>query len=92
MHWVFLAACGLSLVVVSGGYSLFRSIGCVSFSSCDSPALIALRSEESSHTRGQSMSPALGGAFFILLCLQGSPLILDYCLLFNLGGEKSKQS
>ena len=34
----------------------------------------------------------IGRCILYLLCLRGSPLILDYCLLFNLGGEKSKQS
>ena len=27
LHWVFVAACGLSLVAVSGGYSLLRCVG-----------------------------------------------------------------
>ena len=53
LHWVFVAACGLSLVAVSGGYSslrytgfslrwllLLRSMGsrCAGFSSCGSRA------------------------------------------------------
>ena len=54
LHWVFVAAWGLSLVAVSGGYSLLRCVGlslwwllllqrsgsrCVGFSSCGSWAL-----------------------------------------------------
>ena len=27
LHWVFIAACGLSLVAVSGGYSLLQCVG-----------------------------------------------------------------
>ena len=27
LHWVFMAACGLSLVAASGGYSLLRCAG-----------------------------------------------------------------
>ena len=40
LRWVFLAACGLSLVVVSGGYSSLRSAGsrCTGFSSCGTRA------------------------------------------------------
>ena len=36
LHWVFAAVCGLSLVAVSGGYSLLRCTGSrhVGFSSC----------------------------------------------------------
>ena len=35
-HWVFVAACGLSLVAVSGGYS---SLQCIGFSCCGARAL-----------------------------------------------------
>ena len=53
LHWVFVAACGLSLVVASGGYSLLRCAGfslrwllllwgtgsrCMGFSSCGTRA------------------------------------------------------
>ena len=41
LHWVFIAACGLSLVAVSGGYSLLsaRASHCSGFSCCGAWAL-----------------------------------------------------
>ena len=42
LRWVFIAACGLSLVVASGGYSSLRCVGvshCSGFSCCRAWAL-----------------------------------------------------
>ena len=39
LHWVFIAACGLSLVAASGGYSLLRASHCGGFSCCGARAL-----------------------------------------------------
>ena len=75
LHWVFIAARGLSLVAASRGYSalwcagfllrwllLSRSTGfrCVGFSSCGTWGLVTLRHVESSRTRARTRVPCIG--------------------------------
>ena len=75
-HWVFVAAHGLSLVVVSGGYSLLQCAGfslqwllllwrtgsrCTGFSSCGTRAsVVAPRHVGSSWTRARTRVPCIG--------------------------------
>ena len=78
LHWVFIAAHGLSLVAVSGAYSLLRCAGfslrwllllrsmgfrCVGFSSCGTWGLVALRHVGSSRTRAGAHVACIGRWF-----------------------------
>ena len=54
LHWVFVAVCGLSLVVASRGYSLFgaQDSHCSGFSCCGAWALGAWASVVAAHGLG----------------------------------------
>ena len=67
LRWVFVDACGLSLVVASGGFSLWwllllRSTGSrrAGFSSCGTTGLVAPRHVGSSRTRARTCVPCIG--------------------------------
>ena len=91
MHWVFIAAHELSLIV---GTSL-----CCGAQALGVRVLVVVTHRLTCSEacgifpyQGSILLPCIGRWILYLLCLWGSPLILDYCVSFNLGGEKSKQS
>ena len=92
LHWVFVAAGRLSLVVASGGYPLVAIhrlliavaslvaerglVGVHGFSSCGAQALLPCSMWDLSGPRMEPMSPALAGRFLAPRPLEKSGLFL----------------